>query len=123
MMNSKLDAKYSPTPLHYLMFILQQQSDDLLQGEVGLSLSHVRIMGVLDYSVPCSQKSIATQLQQTEANVSRQLLTMVRQGFVKVSKNKAEKALKAQLSSVYKGVSRDQKRDFEDVVHKIIGSL
>jgi DNA-binding MarR family transcriptional regulator len=88
MMNSKLDAKYSPTPLHYLMFILQQQSDDLLQGEVGLSLSHVRIMGVLDYSVPCSQKSIATQLQQTEANVSRQLLTMVRQGFVKVSKNK-----------------------------------
>jgi DNA-binding MarR family transcriptional regulator len=143
MMNSKLDAKYSPTPLHYLMFILQQQSDDLLQGEVGLSLSHVRIMGVLDYSVPCSQKSIATQLQQTEANVSRQLLTMVRQGFVKVSKNKedsrqrdvtltakgqrrydgAEKALKAQLSSVYKGVSRDQKRDFEDVVYKIIGSL
>jgi DNA-binding MarR family transcriptional regulator len=143
MMNSKLDAKYSPTPLHYLMFILQQQADDLLQGEVGLSLSHVRIMGVLDYSVPCSQKSIATQLQQTEANVSRQLLTMVRQGFVRVSKNKedsrqrdvtltakgqrryvgAEKALKAQLSSVYKGITRDQKRDFEDSVHKIIGTL
>jgi DNA-binding MarR family transcriptional regulator len=143
MMNSKLDAKYSPTPLHYLMFILQQQADDLLQGEVGLSLSHVRIMGVLDYSVPCSQKSIATQLQQTEANVSRQLLTMVRQGFVRVSKNKedsrqrdvtltakgqrryvgAEKALKAQLNSVYKGMARDQKRDFEDSVHKIIGTL
>jgi DNA-binding MarR family transcriptional regulator len=45
-------------------------------------------MGVLDYSVPCSQKSIADQLKQTEANVSRQLLTMVRQGFVKVAKNK-----------------------------------
>jgi DNA-binding MarR family transcriptional regulator len=143
MMNSKLDAKYSPTPLHYLMFILQQQSDDLLQGEVGISLSHVRILGVLDYSVPCSQKSIANQLQQTEANVSRQLLTMVRQGFVRVSKNKedsrqrdvtltakgqrryegAEKSLKAQLSSVYKGMSKDQKRDFEDSVNKIISSL
>jgi DNA-binding MarR family transcriptional regulator len=85
---TKLDRKYSPTPLHHLMFILQQNSDDILLGEVGISLSHVRIMGVLDYSVPCSQKSIAGHLKQTEANVSRQLLSMVRQGFVKVTKNK-----------------------------------
>jgi DNA-binding MarR family transcriptional regulator len=118
-MKAKINSGYSPTPLHYLMFILQQKSDELLQGEVGISLSHVRILGVLDYSVPCSQKSIAAQLQQTEANVSRQLLSMIRQGFVKVAKNKkdsrqrdvtltakgqrrfeaAEKTLKAQLSS------------------------
>jgi DNA-binding MarR family transcriptional regulator len=143
MIRTKLDAKYSPTPLHYLMFILQQKSDDLLQGEVGISLSHVRIMGVLDYAVPCSQKSIAIQLQQTEANVSRQLLLMVRQGFVKVAKNKedsrqrdvtltakgqrrfesAEKALKAQLNSVYKGLSKEDKRSFEGTVNKIISSV
>src|SRR5436305_9365740 len=88
MNNSKPNIKYSPTPLHYLMFILQQKSDELLQGELGISLSHVRILGVLDYSVACSQKSIATKLKQTEANVSRKLLAMVRQGLVKVSKNK-----------------------------------
>jgi DNA-binding MarR family transcriptional regulator len=143
MTNSKQELKYSPTPLHYLMFILQQKSDDLLQGEVGISLSHVRILGVLDYDVPCSQKSIATQLQQTEANVSRQLLAMVRQGFVKISKNKedsrqrdvtltakgqrrfegAEKALKAQLSEIYRGISREEKRTLEDSIQKIINNL
>jgi DNA-binding MarR family transcriptional regulator len=140
---AKLDRKYSPTPLHHLMFILQQNSDDILLGEVGISLSHVRIMGVLDYSVPCSQKSIADHLKQTEANVSRQLLTMVRQGFVKVTKNKddsrqrdvtltakgqrrydgAEKALKAQLNSIYRGISKEEKRNFEDTIHKIINNI
>jgi DNA-binding MarR family transcriptional regulator len=143
MNNSKQAIKYSPTPLHYLMYILQQKSDDLLQGEVGVSLSHVRILGALDYKVPCSQKSIASQLQQTEANVSRQLLTMNRQGLVKVLKNKddsrardvtvtakgkrryeaAESALKRQLNSVYKGLSKQEKRDFEDSINKITSSL
>jgi DNA-binding MarR family transcriptional regulator len=136
-------ANYSPTPLHYLMFILQQKSDELLQGEIGISLSHVRILGVLDREVPCSQKSIAKKLQQTEANVSRQLLAMVRQGFVKVSKNKedsrqrdvtltakgqrrfegAEKALKAQLNSIYRGLNKADKRILDDTIQKIINSL
>jgi DNA-binding MarR family transcriptional regulator len=142
-MTAKLEEKYPPTPLHYLMFILQQQSDELLHGEVGVSLSHVRIMGALDYKIPSSQKAIANQLQQTEANVSRQLLAMVRQGFVKVTKNKkdsrardvtltakgqrryeaAEKLLKKQLNSVYKGFSKENKRAFEDSVNKIISAL
>jgi DNA-binding MarR family transcriptional regulator len=142
-MSAKLDNKYSPTPLHYLMFILQQKSDELLQGEVGISLSHVRILGALDYKVPCSQKSIAMQLKQTEANVSRQLLAMVRQGLVKVAKNKedsrqrdvtltakgqrrfegAEKALKSQLNSVYRGLSKEEKRNLEDSVNTIINNL
>jgi DNA-binding MarR family transcriptional regulator len=143
MMNAKTDSKYSPTALHYLLFILQQKTDELLQGEVGVSLSHVRILGALDYNVPCSQKSIASQLQQTEANVSRQLLTMNRQGLVKVLKNKddsrardvtltakgkrryeaAEGALKRQLTSIYKGLSKQEKKDFEDSINKITSSL
>jgi DNA-binding MarR family transcriptional regulator len=142
-MNKRIDNNYSPTPLHYLMFILQQSSDELLQGEVGVSLSHVRIMGALDYKVPCSQKSIASKLRQTEANVSRQLLSMIRQGFVKVSKNKAdsrqrdvtltakgkrrveaaEKVLKKQTSSALKGLSKEEKRNFDDSINKIITSL
>jgi|GEM_PF-1896401 len=142
-MTAKLDNKYSPTPLHYLMFILQQSSDELLQGEIGVSLSHVRIMGALDYQVPSSQKAIATQLRQTEANVSRQLLAMVRAGFVKVSKNKedsrqrdvtltakgqrryegAEKTLKAQLNSLYKGLNKEEKRSLEDSINKVIKAV
>jgi DNA-binding MarR family transcriptional regulator len=142
-MSTKLDKKYSPTPLHYLLFILQQKTDELLQDEVGISLSHVRILGALDYQVAHSQKSIAIKLQQTEANVSRQLLAMNRLGLVKVLRNKedsrardvsltakgkrrieaAEGALKRQLNSLYKGLSREEKRDFEDSINKITSSL
>jgi DNA-binding MarR family transcriptional regulator len=142
-MNAKIDSQPSPTALHYLMFILQHKSDELLQGEVGVSLSHIRIMGALDYKVPSSQKAIASHLHQTEANVSRQLLAMVRQGFVKVTKNKedsrqrdvtltakgqrryeaAEKALKKQLNSLTKGFSKTEKRDFEDSISKIIVNM
>jgi DNA-binding MarR family transcriptional regulator len=142
-MSTKIGSKYSPTALHYLLFILQHKSDEYLQGEVGVSLSHVRIMGALDYKVPSSQKSIAVQLHQTEANVSRQLLTMVRQGFVKVLKNKndsrqrdvtltakgkrrydaAEKCLKKQLASAYKELSKGQKQDFENSIDKILANI
>jgi DNA-binding MarR family transcriptional regulator len=142
-MSARLDQKYSPTPLHHLVFVLQHLSDELLLEEVGVSLSHVRIMGALDSKVPCSQSSIASKLHQTEANVSRQLLVMLKQGLVKNTKNKkdsrqrdvtlsakgarkyqqAEKNLQKQLTSIYKKFSKTEKRDFEDSIAKIIGAL
>lgn len=142
-MSAKLTKHYSSAPLHHLTFILQQKSDELLLKEVGISLSHVRIMGALDPKVPKSQRVIASSLQQTEANVSRQLLVMVRQRLVKIAKNKkdarqrdvtltargknkyqqAEKILKSQLNTIYKSLSKTEKRAFEDSVNKIINSL
>jgi DNA-binding MarR family transcriptional regulator len=108
-------ANYSPTPLHYLMFILQQKSDELLQGEIGISLSHVRILGVLDREVPCSQKSIAKKLQQTED------VTLTAKGQRRFEG--AEKALKAQLNSIYRGLNKADKRILDDTIQKIINSL
>jgi DNA-binding MarR family transcriptional regulator len=89
-MAAKSDKNYSPTPLHHLMYVLQQLSEELLLKEAGISLSHVRIMGALDTNVPRSQRVIASTLRQTEANVSRQLLVMVRQRLVKITKNKED---------------------------------
>src|SRR5262249_31084741 len=138
-MNAKIGNNYSPTPLHHLTFILQQSSDELLLKEVGTTLSHVRIMGVLDTSAPSSQRVIASKLRQTEANVSRQLLVMVRQRLVKITKNKkdarqrdvtlnnkgkhkyqqGQKILKKQLDSLYKNLTKTEKRAFDDSVAKI----
>lgn len=142
-MSAKLGKTYSPTPLHYLMFTLQHLSEELLQEEAGVSLSHVRILGVLDSSFPVSQKLVAAKTRQTEANVSRQLLAMGKEGLVKVRKNSkdsrlrdvtltakgarryqaAEKLLKKQLNEVYKTLTKTEKRVLDDSIAKITNSL
>jgi DNA-binding MarR family transcriptional regulator len=142
-MSTKQNKDYSPTPLLHLTYVLQQLSEELLMGDAGISLSHVRIMGVLDTKVPRSQRVIAASLRQTEANVSRQLLSMVRQRLVKITKNKkdarqrdvtltakgqhqyqqADKLLKSQLNSIYKNFNKTEKQTFEDSINKLISSI
>jgi DNA-binding MarR family transcriptional regulator len=138
-MGTKSKPRHSPTPLHYLAFILQQSAEDLLLKEAGISLSYVRILGVLDTNATVSQKSIAMTLHQTEANISRQLLLMVRQRLVKISKNKsdgrqrdvtvtalgekkyqqAEKLLKDQANQTLRSALGGEKKNFEDMVLKL----
>lgn len=82
-------AKSSFPPLLHFAYILQQLSDELLLREAGVSLSHARIMSTLG-TFPISQRAIAVGLQQTEANVSRQLQGMKKQGLVSITKNKKD---------------------------------
>lgn len=77
-------------PLLHLAYILQQQADELLLREVGVSLSHVRIMSGLSVLRAKSQRALAVELSQTEANISRQLKVMKKQGLVTVEKNKKD---------------------------------
>src|SRR6266404_2565048 len=81
---------HSPTPLHQLSFVLQHLADELLLGKIGVGLSHARIMGALNKSPAKSQKLIAAQLRQTEANISRQLQLMKSEGLVSITKNKKD---------------------------------
>jgi DNA-binding MarR family transcriptional regulator len=76
-------------PLLHLSYVLQQSAEELLE-EAGVGLSAVRIMSVLDKSRPQSQRVIASGLRQTEANVSRQLHNMKKQGLVNISRNKKD---------------------------------
>jgi hypothetical protein len=71
-MSAKTDNNYSPTPLHYLVFVLQHLSDELLTEEVGVSLSHVRILGALDYKTPSSQKLVAAKTEKQNFSSSVQ---------------------------------------------------
>jgi DNA-binding MarR family transcriptional regulator len=90
MADSDLAPVHSPTPLHQLSFVLQQIADDLLMAKLGVGLSHARIMGVLRKDSTKSQRVIAIQLRQTEANVSRQLQVMKDDGLVSITKNKKD---------------------------------
>lgn len=62
----------------------------MLENEAGVGLSAARIMSVLDKSAPTAQRTVAVELRQTEANVSRQLQSMKKQGLVNISRNKKD---------------------------------
>jgi DNA-binding MarR family transcriptional regulator len=141
-MAAKKNTDYSPTPLHHLMFILQQLSDELLNKEVGVSLSHVRIMGALEALVPRSQRVVASKLHQTEANISRQMRVMADQGLVKIAPNKkdhrqrdvtlstkgvrkyeqAEKLLKKQEAQFLRAVNSRGKDSLENSFERLASS-
>jgi DNA-binding MarR family transcriptional regulator len=82
-------VKSSLPPLLSLSYVLQQSAEEMLDAEAGIGLSAARIMSVLGGSA-ISQKNIAVELRQTEANVSRQLQTMKKQGLVNISRNKKD---------------------------------
>lgn len=73
------------------MFVLQHMSNELLLAETGAGLSAALIMSTLDSARPLTQRSIASALRQTEANVSRQLQVMKKQGLVSVRQNRKDK--------------------------------
>jgi len=77
-------------PLLHLTYVLQQSSDELLLREVGVSLSHARIMSGLGVAIPRNQHHLAVELGMTEANISRQLQAMKKAGLVSIMRNKKD---------------------------------
>ena len=130
-------------PLLHLTYNLQQLSDETLLREAGVGLSQARIMSALYQDVPRSQRSIATVLSQTEANISRQLRTMKKQGLVRIVKNKkdarqrdvtltskgnrkyraAEKILKKQQSNFLRLLSSSEVKAFEAAARNLGAQL
>ena len=83
-------AKSKLPPLLSLSYVLQHSAEEMLENEAGVGLSAVRIMSVLDKSTPTAQRTVAMELRQTEANVSRQLQSMKKQGLVSITRNKKD---------------------------------
>jgi DNA-binding MarR family transcriptional regulator len=130
-------------PLLHLSYILQQVSDELLLDKAGVGISQARIMSVLHQSMPVSQRAVAISLAQTEANVSRQLRQMKKNGLVKISKakkdarqrevvltkqgrntyQKAEKLLKKQQSQFLRLLASSEIKAFERATHNLSKTL
>jgi len=83
-------AKSKFPPLLHLSYILQHSAEEMLEAQAGVGLSAARIMSVLDKSSAVSQRVISMELRQTEANVSRQLQSMKKQGLVGITRNKKD---------------------------------
>ena len=91
MATALLRKKQNPASLHRLMFVLQHMSNEMLLDYTGVGLSAALIMSTLSKSTPLSQRAIASSLRQSEANVSRQLQVMKKQGLVSVRQSRQDK--------------------------------
>lgn len=108
-------AKSKFPPLLHLSYVLQHQSDELLERQAGVGLSAARIMSVLGKSSPTSQRDVAMELRQTEANVSRQLQAMKKQGLVSITRNKKDSR---QRDVVLTGKGAKKYQDAEKLLQK-----
>ena len=139
MKSPKSSRKSNFPPLLHLSYVLQHKAETVLESEVGVGLSAARIMSVLSQSAASSQRTIAMELHQTEANVSRQLHNMKKQGLVNITNNKkdsrqrdvtlttkgakhyaqAEKLLKKQQSQFMKMLSAGEAQTMEQAAQKL----
>lgn len=97
-------------PLLHLSYVLQQSAEESLEAEAGVGLSAARIMSVLNKTVPTSQRVVAMELRQTEANVSRQLHHMRKRGLVSITRNKKDSRQRDVLLTA-KGAQRYQQAE------------
>lgn len=70
--------------LQHLAAVVGKQSDQLLQEQLGIGLSQYRILLVLEQNQRIQQSTIADNLGQTEASISRQIKLLEAKGLVAV---------------------------------------
>lgn len=79
--------------LHHLSFVIDRQSDQVLQERLGIGFSQFKILMCIGHDSISQQRRIADKLGQTESSVSRQIKLMHDKGLLtsKVSpKNRRE---------------------------------
>jgi DNA-binding MarR family transcriptional regulator len=68
--------------IHHISFVLDRQSDHVLQDRLGIGFSQFKILMVLKWHTGVQQKRIADYLGQTEASISRQIKIMTEAGLL-----------------------------------------
>jgi DNA-binding MarR family transcriptional regulator len=73
--------------LHHLGFVMDRQSDSLLQERLGIGFSQFKILMALKWHAQVQQRQIAEKLGQTEASVSRQIRLLKEAGLITVTQS------------------------------------
>jgi DNA-binding MarR family transcriptional regulator len=73
--------------IHKAVFLLDKMSDQILQDRLNLGLSQFLVMMVLANQSKVPQKFVASQLDQTQAAVSRQIDILADLGYVSRERN------------------------------------
>lgn len=68
--------------MNHLAGVMNKQSDQILQEQLGIGYSQYKILMVLEWNPRIQQRGIADSLGQTEASVSRQIKLLQRKGLL-----------------------------------------
>lgn len=77
--------------LHHLGFVMDRQSDALLQEHLDMGFSQFKILMALKWHPSVQQRQIAEKLGQTEASVSRQIKLLKDAGLLTAKQNTQNK--------------------------------
>ncbi len=77
--------------LHHLGFVMDRQSDSLLQERLDMGFSQFKILMALKWHQGVQQRQIAEKLGQTEASVSRQIKLLKEAGLITAKKGEHNK--------------------------------
>lgn len=87
-----------PYLLQHTATMMLRQSDQVLQERLGIGMSQLRILTMLEHDPNARQRQLADRLGQTEASISRQVKLMVDKGYLVVATN--PKSRREHLSAV-----------------------
>jgi DNA-binding MarR family transcriptional regulator len=68
--------------VQHLAAVLNKQTDQLLQEQLGIGVSQYKVLMVLEWNPRVQQRVIANSLGQTEASVSRQIKLLIAKGLL-----------------------------------------
>lgn len=123
--------------LHQVVALVSRESDQILLEQLGIGLAQYKILTTLHESAQAQQRSIAVQLGQTEASISRQIKLLEQKGMLLVSRNPenlrehrtqltvkglrvieaAENSLKNYHAKVLQDVNKKQRSQLEEIIH------
>jgi DNA-binding MarR family transcriptional regulator len=73
--------------LQHIAAIMGRQTDQVLQERLGIGLSQLRILLLLQHEPGVSQRTLGNRLGQTEASISRQIKLMAEKGYLVTAVN------------------------------------
>jgi DNA-binding MarR family transcriptional regulator len=83
--------------LQHITSLLTKKLDQVLQSELGIGYSQLRVMQIIGDSPKIQQRDIAASLAQTEASISRQIKLMISMGLLSINKDPLNKKSRRSL--------------------------
>lgn len=80
-------SKAIPHLLQHIAAMMLRQSDQVLQERLGIGISQLRILTILEQESNVRQRKLADHLGQTEASISRQIKLMAEKGYLTAGVN------------------------------------
>ncbi|MEO7364241.1 MAG: MarR family winged helix-turn-helix transcriptional regulator [Candidatus Saccharimonadales bacterium] len=73
--------------VQHVASVMSKQTEQLLQEQLGIGMSQYRILTALEWTPRVQQKTIADNLGQTEASISRQVSLLAQKGLLVIKRD------------------------------------